>query len=345
METSALLRTLSEAVGVAGSESGVLAAAREELLKIGKCEVSPLGSLICKIREPKAGGAHVMLDAHLDEIGLIVTAILPDGFLKVSNCGGIDRRILPACQVTIHGREPLKAVVCSVPPHLQDKEQKKTQKIEEFTLDAGLGFEAAQKLIAPGDRVTIDAPFAGMLGGRVTGKSLDNRAGCAAVMRAGELLAQSPLDCGLSVVLSSLEEVGEQGAQCAAYALAPTHAIVVDVSFAGAPGLGPVRQAAFGSGAMVGFAPTLCGEMSRGLIEPAKRHQIPHTPEVMGGKSGTNADNIAASRCGVRTALLSIPQRNMHTPVEIVDTADIEAVANLIAAYLCDNFSLEGFGC
>lgn len=338
METTALLRTLSSAVGVAGSEGGALAAARAELSKIGKCEVSPLGSLICSIREPKPGKAHIMLDAHLDEIGLIVTTILPDGFLKVSNCGGIDRRILPACQVTVHGREPLKAVVCSVPPHLQDKEQKKTQEIEEFTLDAGLCYETAQKLIAPGDRVTIDAPFSEMSGGRVTGKSLDNRAGCAAVMRAGELLAQSGPDCGLSVVLSSLEEVGEQGAQCAAFALAPTHAIVVDVSFASAPGLGPVRQQKLGSGAMVGFAPTLCGEMSRELVSTAKRHEIPFTAEVMGGKTGTNADNIAASRGGVRTALLSIPQRNMHTPAEIVDPADIEAVANLIAAYLRDNF-------
>lgn len=338
METKEIMRALCTATGVAGAERGAAAAALQYLEPLGPCEISPVGSLICRVRSAREGAAHILLDAHLDEIGLVVTNILDDGFLKVAACGGVDRRLLAASRVIIHAKTPVTGVVCSVPPHLKDGDTKKAGKIDTFTIDVGMTSEAAREVIFPGDRVTADTPFYEMMGDRVSCKSLDNRAGCAAVIRAAQLLHEEGPDCGLSVALSSMEEVGGQGAVTAAYALEPTHAIVVDVSFARCDG-GPKNVTAeLGSGALVGIAPVLSREMSDALLAAARKHAIPFEPEVMGGRTGTNADGIAVSRRGVRTGLLSIPQRNMHTPAEICSAGDVEHVAQLIAAYVRDNF-------
>lgn len=338
MDSRKLLETLCAAHGVSGCEADAVAAARGVLEPLGACTVTPLGSLLCTIREPQPGKPHIMLDAHIDQIGMVVTGILEDGFVKVASCGGVDRRLLPASTVTIHGRQPVKGIVCSIPPHLQDSDSKKVDKIEGFSIDIGMSRQEAARQIRPGDRVTFDAPLRALLGGRVSCKSLDNRAGCAAVIRAGELLADSGTPCGVTVALTTMEEVGAQGAATAAYTVAPTHAVVVDVSFGHCPGVPKYRTAELGSGAMIGFAPILNSEMSEGLAQCAESYKIPYTREVMGGGTGTNADNIAVSRGGVRTALLSVPQRNMHTPVEIVSVSDIESVAQLIAAYIGGNF-------
>ena len=279
-----------------------------------------------------------MLDAHLDQIGMIVTAVLEDGFLKVAGCGGVDRRMLAASQVTVHGRQPLKAVVCSVPPHLQEGTGGKVGKIESFLLDTGLSSEECREKVSPGDRITVDGDFHRLCGELVSSPALDNRAGCAAIIRAAQLLKEEKLSCSLTVALTSLEELSGQGARTAAYQIAPTHAIVVDVSFSDCDGVPRHRTTPLGGGAMVGFSPILSGEMCRGLCETAGRKGLPFTREVMGGRTGTNADEIVTVRGGVRTALLSVPQRNMHTPVEVVSLADIETVASLIAAYVTEQF-------
>lgn len=339
MDVKKLLRALCEAPGVAGEENSAREAAQGFLSKLGECSVTPLGSLICRVLPPKKNGAHLMLDAHIDEIGLIVTAVLDDGFLKVAACGGMDRRSLSASQMTVHTKTPRKGVICSVPPHLQSaEEEKKLPKIEDFALDVGLSGEVANKEILIGTRVTPDISYCEMPNGFVSSRALDNRAGCAAVILAAQLIKKAGADCGLSVVLSSMEEVGGQGAATAAYELAPTHAIAVDVSFGHCPGVPKHRTAALGSGPMIGVSPILSGEMGQKLAAEAKKEKIPHTFEAMGSRTGTNADNIAATRAGVKTALLSVPQRNMHSPVEMVKIADIEDTARLIAAYVKSAF-------
>lgn len=329
-----MLRLLCEAPGAAGEEGGARAAARRLLEPVGPCEETPLGSLMCTVRTGSGDAPHIMLDAHLDEIGLIVQSIDDNGFIRVTNCGGVDRRLLPASAALIHGREPVPAIVCTPPEALEAGFYKKPGKADSFALDAGLSAARAKECIAPGDRVTSDVPFRALGEGLVTGKALDNRAGCAAVIRAAQLLHEDGPDCTITAALTSMEEVGGMGAQTAAYRLAPSHAFVVDVSFSHCKGVPRHKTAALGSGPMLGFAPCLSTRMARELADCAGKNGIPFTFEVMGGKTGTNSDHIAACRGGVRTALLSIPQRSMHTPVEVVSIADVEAVARLIAAYI-----------
>lgn len=334
MDVKELMLRLSSVTGVSGRESGAVSLAEKELAKLGKVHRDDLGSLICTVKEPVDGQKHFMLDAHVDEIGMIVTYIEENGFLRVASCGGFDRKLLLASQVEVHTEGGvLPGFICSIPPHLQSGE-KPNPKMDEIYIDIGYSREEARRRTAPGDIVTFHARNREMKGGYITGKALDNRAGCAAVMRAAELLSAEELPCGLSITLTTQEETSASGASAAAFSLNPTHAITVDVSFAHTPDARREKCGEFGKGPMIGFSPILSYAMSRSLVETAREKQIPWQVEVMGGKTGTNADAIVATRGGIPTGVVSIPQAYMHTPVEKIDPRDVENTALLLAEYV-----------
>lgn len=335
MKTEKLLLEMSALHGVAGREDKAVEYAGRILREYGPVSITPLGSLICRVREPREGRPHVMLDAHIDEIGLIVTAVTEEGFLRVAACGGIDRRLLLAASVTVHTRdEALAGVVCSVPPHLSDGEGK-TKKPDEIYIDVGLSREQASARILPGDIVTINSASKALLGGYVSGKAMDNRAGCVVHMLAAGMLKDKKLNCGLTITLNTMEEIGGgPGAVTAAYEVNPTHAVSVDVSFAHTPDAPKHKTGLVKKGPMIGIAPILSGEVYNRLIDVAKEKEIPYQLEVMGGKTSTNADGIAVSRNGIRTGLISVPEKYMHTPIETVAVEDVENAARLVAAYV-----------
>ncbi|MDD3192830.1 MAG: M20/M25/M40 family metallo-hydrolase [Oscillospiraceae bacterium] len=334
MDCKDLLMRLSTAVGVSGREHSVVALAAQELQPFGEVTISPLGDLICTIRRPEPGQKHFLLDAHVDEIGMIVNWIDDEGFLKVAPVGGFDRSLLLASQVAVHTAQgDLPGFICSIPPHLQSGEAK-NPKFEEIYIDIGYGKEEAEKRVRPGDIVTFVTPTREMHGGFITSKAIDNRSSCAAVMRAAELLQGEQLPCGLSVTLTSREEIGGMGARTAAYTVNPTHAVTVDVGFGWTPDCKKEQCGEFGKGPIVAFGSLLDSAMSRTLTEAAKENEIPYQVEAMGGGTGTNADNILIARGGVKTGILSIPQGYMHTPVEKILVADIENTARLLAAYV-----------
>lgn len=335
MDTEKLLLEFSSVYGVAGRESEAADYAVKLLEPYGKVSINPLGSVICTVREPAEGEAHFLLDAHIDEIGLIVTYIDKEGFLRVGACGGIDRRLLLASPVVVHTVSgAIPGVVCSIPPHLSGSDEKKNPKVEDIYIDIGLSGDQAKESVKPGDIVTLQSASQPMLGGLVSGKAIDDRAGCVAHLKALEYLGDAKLSCGLTVQFSSLEEVGGQGAKTSAYTVNPTHCIAVDVSFAHTPDAEKEKCGELKKGPMIGFSPILNAEMSTELIDCAKENDIPYQYEVMGGKTGTNADDIATTRGGVKTALISIPQKYMHTPIEAVAVQDVEDTGRLIAAYI-----------
>lgn len=333
------LRQLCLAPGVSGDEQAAADTAARLLEPLGPVQRTPLGSLLCQVLPAREGRPHLLLDAHLDQIGMIVTRIDDEGFLRVGNCGGLDRRTLAAARVTVHGAQSLPGVVCSTPPHLSEPGERTVAKVDELVIDIGLDGEQAHRLVAPGDRITLDGPCRALPGGRMAGAALDDRAGCAAVIEAARLLRQGCPNYGVTVALTAMEEIGGQGAQAAAWGLAPTHAIVVDVSFAHTPDAPREKCGELGKGPMIGIAPLLCRPMWEGLMRTAQEKGIPYQTEVMGGHTGTNADSIVPSRTGVRAGMVSIPQRYMHTPVELVDLADVQHTAELIAAYGMGGFA------
>ena len=333
MEFKDLVFELCASVGVSGKETEAVETAKKELSKLGETKVSPLGNLICSVLPEKEGRPHLMLDAHIDEIGMLVTYIDEKGFLRVGGCGGMDRRLLLSSTVFVHTeKEVLRGVVCSLPPHLQSGERK-NPKVDEISIDIGFSQEEAKKRVSLGDRVTLRSVPQILNGDLVSSKSLDDRIGCAAVIKAAELIKKENPDIGLTVVLSTMEETGGQGATTAAYSVNPTHALAVDVSFAHTPDAKIEKCGEFFKGPMIGFSPILDARESKKLVKIAKENEIPFQIEAMGGRTSTNADEIAVSRGGVTTSLLSIPQRYMHTPIETVSITDAENTAKLIAKY------------
>ncbi len=274
----------------------------------------------------------LMLDAHIDQIAMIVTDIDDNGFLTVAKSGGIDIRALPSRRVTVHGKEKVAAVFCATPPHLSSGEKEYTD-IADIKLDTALGAKA-KEIISIGDYVTFSADPCELLGTRVSGRSFDDRAAVACLIEVAKRLKDKKLPLNVAFVLSDGEELGMRGIRPAAFKVDPNEAIAIDVSFGDGIGISEDECGKLGEGGMIGISPALDRKISQKLIKTAKDNNIPYQTEVMGERTGTNADMIAVSRQGVRTCTLSIPLRNMHTEVETLDIKDLDSVCELLCAYI-----------
>lgn len=335
METLELLRTLTAAPGVSGTEDAT-ADAIEAIMRKYTDDIrrDALGNLICEINPGKE--KRIMLVAHMDKIGLSVTGIDKEtGFLRVAKCGGTDLRTLAASRVKVYGKETLDGVVISVPPHLADKSSdNKATPVDKTAVDCGLPYEEIAAKVSVGDRIEIRLPYMPLLGSRVSSPYIDDTAGCAAIIETVDALQGREFPYTVCAVFSTREEVGKQGAKTAVFGVDPDEAIAVDVGFALQKGVAEDEGAKLGSGARIGIAPVLTKSMSDELKRLASVQDIPYTVEVMGRSTGTDADVTMCSKSGVKTALISVPLKNMHTPVETVDLNDIEAVSRLMTAYI-----------
>ena len=274
----------------------------------------------------------LMLDAHIDQIAMVVTDIDDNGFLTIAKAGGIDIRTLPSRRVTVFGKEKITAVFSATPPHLAKAETEYTD-ISKIKLDTALG-EKAREIVSVGDYVTFCGESKELLNGRITGRSFDNRASVACVIEVAKRLKDKKLPFNVAFVLSDSEELGLRGARTATYKVNPDEAIVLDVSFGDGVGIDSDECGKLGAGGMIGISPALNKEISKKLISIAKDNNIPYQLEAMGATSGTNADMISVSREGVKACTLSIPLRNMHTEVEVLDLADLNSVCDLLCNYI-----------
>lgn len=335
MNTIDILKAVCGAPGVSGAE-GDTAAVIASFLKpyTGDVRTDALGNLIATLNPGKE--KSVVLTAHMDKIGLAVTDVdKKSGFLRIARVGGADLRVMAAARVKVYGKKTLEGVVISTPPHLADKSSaNKVTPIDKLAVDCGLPYEEIKELVSVGDRMELRLPFTALANGKATSPFMDNSAGCAAVLKAIEKISGQDCPCTVHAVFATREEVGKQGAKTALFGLAPDEALVTDVSFAAAPGVPEESSARQGSGAMIGCSPILQKDMTDALKALAKKEGIPYTVEVLGRSTGTDADVAVITGAGVRTGLLSIPLKNMHTAAELVKISDIEAVADLMAAYV-----------
>lgn len=333
-EVRQMLSTLSRAVGTSGAEESVIRAMKGYLSNDWDTKTDAAGNLLVTVCSPQPGYPHLLLDAHMDEIGMVVTEITEEGFLRVAACGGIDRKWLPAQEVTVHGSEPLSGVICAVAPHLQSKkEQNQVPEWNNLLIDIGFSKQEAQKRVSPGTRVTIVSPPASLGDSFISGKAMDNRAGVTAILLAANRLQHLNCPCGVSLLFSVEEEITGKGASVGAFDLSPNVAISVDVSFAQTPGIPTHQTGQWKKGPMIGISPTLTKWVSDQLSAVAREQQIPHQYEVMGGATSTNADHFGLTGRGIPVGLCSIPERYMHTPVETVAISDIEDTAQLLSAF------------
>ncbi|MCX7680384.1 MAG: M42 family metallopeptidase [Anaerolineae bacterium] len=336
METIPLLKQLTEAIGIAGHEGPV----RDLIGQLWRPFVDEiredrLGSLIAL--KKGAGGEEsrkLMLAAHMDEIGLVVTGI-EEGFLRVARVGGTDRRVLPGLEVTVHGREELPGVIASRPPHvLSEEERRSAVPWDKLFVDVGLPAAQVASLVSVGDLISIRRETVELQNRRVAGKAMDDRAGVAVITLALEHLSNMKHHWDVFAVATAQEETGLKGAITTAYGIAPDLAIAVDVTFARHPGVSEPGAWPLGEGPTIGIGPNFHPRLVARLKEVAERHEIPYKLDPLPGPTGTDAWAIQVSREGVPTALIGIPLRYMHQPVEMLATQDVERAGRLLAAFI-----------
>lgn len=327
------LEQLSRAPGVAGqTEISQLAA---EMLRplMDTVTVDSLGNVLAVRQGADPDAGTVLLQAHMDEVGFLVTDVDDLGFVHVAAVGSPDERTVAAQNVVVYGEKPYSGVFCSVPPHLIQKDNELPE-LSERGIDLGMTAVAAKASIHPGDCVGFAPQFYSLQDTVVSGKALDDRAGMAAILHALRLLHNPAAT--VAVAFCVQEEVGRRGAGVAVRQLKPDVALVTDVSFAMTPDANRRQCGILGAGVMIGLSPLLDRRVSDALTKLAEQRHVAHQFEVMGSSTGTDADMISKENAGIPTGLLSIPLRYMHTPVETIDLKDVAQVGTLMAAYITE---------
>lgn len=282
---------------------------------------------------------HIALAGHIDELGFMVSHISEEGFLFVQGIGGVDKALFRGQRVRVHGRHgALVGVTGSLAIHLQEPDdRKKVPEMHEMYVDIGVSSRAeAAALVQVGDALTYADGFENLANGRVAARGCDNRIG---VWSAGEALRQlaaaRPAAC-VTAVSTVQEENGLYGATMAAYSLQPDVALIVDVTHGtdipncSKPKHGDVR---LGSGPVISFGSSNHPLVVQRLLDVAAAENIPVQREANPRRTGTDADAFFLQRGGIPTASLGLPNRYMHSPVEVIDLADLEAMARLLAAF------------
>lgn len=328
-----ILRALCGVGAPSGFERPAVLAAQELLEPlVDEIWIDRLGSLVGVRRCGKPGAKKLLLDAHLDEVGLVVTGI-KDGFLRFK-ANGVDVRMLPDREVTILTQPPILGVVACLPPHvLSAEEREKAPEIKDLYVDTGLSQEEAERRIPVGTPMVYRTDFTVLGERQLCAKAMDDRACFAALLRTAELLRDQELDMDLYIVGSVCEETGGVGARVLAQGLSPDFCVAVDVTHGKTPDSPKEGAFVMGSGPVVGIGPNMARWMVRRLLDEAEKLGLAVQKEVMEGSSGTNGWELQIANEGIATAVLSVPLKYMHTPVEVVEPGDIEATARLLAAF------------
>ncbi|HHV94228.1 MAG TPA: M42 family metallopeptidase [Firmicutes bacterium] len=350
MTAKDLLRALSGRKGVSGCESDLVPLLTESFAPlVDEIREDKLGNLVMLRRgsgpEPRK---KVMLAAHMDEIGLVITGYEPGGFLRFASIGGIDDRVLLAQQVIVHGRKDLLGVIGAKPPHIQEPdEQDKTVKMKDLFIDVGLDDDTVKELVAVGDTATIAQQPVDLLNGRLAGKALDDRAGVAVMYLCLEVLSRLSHRADVYVVATVQEEVGLRGAVVSTYGIVPDIGIAIDVGHGDMPGVPSYDTLPMGKGPGIAYGPQVHPKIYQRLVELAKKWSIPYSVEPSTSPGGTDAYAIQVTQHGIPTALISLPLRYMHTAVETLDWSDLDAAARLLALFICsvDSEFVEGLTC
>lgn len=330
-QTLARLCALS---GPSGFEEHVTKAAAELLRPLtDEVYFTRLGSVVGVRRCGRDNAPKLLLDAHLDEIGFIVTGC-DEGFLRFAALGGVDPRMLLDREITLMAEPPVNGVVICLPPHIQeDGDMDKTTPIKDLAIDAGLPQEEAKRRIPTGTPAAYRGGCARLGEDLLCGKALDDRCGFAVLLDVLERLQGKKLNVDLYVLGSTQEETHSTGAVTAAYEIAPDWCVAVDVTHGDSPDASKNETFKLGGGPVIGVGPNCARSLSERLKDLAKELGCPFQIEVMPGSSGTNVWPIQVSREGVATAVVSVPERYMHTPVEVVNEKDLEDTAKLLAAF------------
>jgi endoglucanase len=341
-DSVAFLQAVVDAPSPSGFEAPVRRLLAERMAKhCDEVRHDVLGNVIGVIN-PNAA-TRVMLAGHCDEIGLMITNVNSEGYLNFAPVGGHDPMLLTAQRVLIHSSGgPVPGVIGKKPIHLMrhDKDSDKAPKIHELWIDIGAKDRAdAEQAVAVGDYATVDAGFTRLRNDLVAARAFDDRVGAFAVAETMRLLSKSKskLKVGVYGVATTQEELGLRGARVSAYGVDPHAGIAVDVGFASDyPTINKamVGDLSLGKGPIIAKGPNINPVLGQMLLDVARKKRIRHQVEGEPRATGTDANAMQMTRAGVATALISIPNRYMHSPVEVVSLKDVDNTSKLMAATL-----------
>ena len=336
MECGELLKKLSDIRAVAGREN----METDKIAEIFReyCDDVSIDAFYNVIGFKKGQAekpGNVLVTAHYDEIGLIITGIEDSGFLRFTAVGGVDAKAIGAMEVTVHGKEDLFGVIGVKPPHLIPPEDKdKGIKMEDMRIDIGYSGEKARELVNIGDMVSFNSPARELMNNRIAGKSMDNRSGVAALVEILKELQKIKHDDNVYVVATVQEELGLIGAICATYNIKADLGIVIDVCHGDMPDAPSDEAFPLGKGVAVAIGPIISRKHAKACIKLAKEENISYQIDPEAGDTGTEAAVHAVAREGIPVILLSIPSKYMHTSVEMVSVNDVVSTGRLAARYI-----------
>jgi tetrahedral aminopeptidase len=305
---------------------------------VNELTVSKMGSLhglrLGTGPEPRP---RILLAAHMDAIGLMVTRITPEGFIYFTEVGGIDPRILPAQAVIVHGKQELPGVVAQPPDRMLPPSVKgKPIEMRHLFVDTGLLADEVHSLVRVGDLISFASMPIDLQGELVAGHTMDNRASVAAVTACLQELQQASHEWDVYAVATVQEEETLGGAITSPFDIRPTIAVAIDVTFAKGPGVNDFRGRSLGKGVSLAWGPNSHPAVFEGFKKVADRLDLPYEIEVYPRYSGTDAMGMQLVAEGIPTMVLSIPLRYMHTPVEVICLKDIYRAGRLLAQYIID---------
>jgi endoglucanase len=338
-ESYKFLKNLLSTPGPSGYEAAAAKVWRTEAEKFAEVRGDRMGNSFATLNE--GGAPRVMLAGHIDEIGLMVTHVEDNGLLRFQGVGGWDPQVLVGQRVLVQTNNgEVRGVVGKKAIHVMEPdERKKVSEIKSLWIDIGAkDADEAKEKVRVGDVAVVDQDVVELPNGRIASRSLDNRMGAFVVLEALRLLSEEDGIAPEVVAVANVqEEIGLYGVRGAAYGLDPDAAIAVDVTHAtDTPGIPKNEHGdhALGSGPVITRAVNLSPVVTEGLISAAEGEGISYTLEADSRSTSTDADAIQFTRAGIATGLVSVPNRYMHSPNEIVDLEDIENCARLIATYI-----------
>lgn len=337
--TLEMLKRLSLAVGVTGygGPNSVHSVVTDELEPyVDRVDQDRMGSVIgfkAGRQSPMADQPRrkIMLAAHLDEIGAVVTQ-LDKGFIRFTEIGGLDERVLMGQEVVVHGRRDLPGIIGSIPPHFLAAGQANNEvDMEQMHIDLGLPSETVTQLVRIGDIISFSRTPTELLSGLISAKAMDNRASVAAMVVCLQHLQKIEHQWDVYAVATADEEWGSfVGATTQAYAIQPDAAIVIDVTFADVDEI----EVELNKGPVISLGPSNHPVIRRRLVKICNDLEMKYQSEILPSGAGTDAFAVEISREGVPTILISIPSRYMHSPVEVVHPKDIERTGRLMAQFI-----------
>lgn len=327
-----VLKRLCELRGVSGHETNVAAYTKELFSEFADdVFTDKSGNVIAKA--DNGADFTVLLEAHLDEIGFIVTEIDENGFLRFLPVGGISSDIMLGKEVTVHGKTDIFGVIGAKPPHLMsDEDKKKRPEYKDMFIDIGLPYDEAVQIVSVGDVVSFNASFHKLSGTKIASKSLDNRAGIYVLYKCLEQL-RGCKNANIIAVAAVQEELGCLGAKSAVFGLNPDYAMVVDVTHGQSAYVDKYETFKLSEGATVGIGPNFSNAYNKQILNLCADKGIKFQKEVCEGHSGTDAWPIQISNNGIPCSLISIPLKHMHSQTELCDFDDIDSAIDIICTF------------